>query len=508
MIAICGVIYLPSLFWSLGLDQNIFAEIGSLLLQGKKLYADAWDVKPPNVFYVYALFEWVFGRHEFAIRLSDYFFALVTMGAMFLATRRQTANSANHLIREWSAPVSIMLLSLTLLSLGLADTAQTESYSLAFIIVAVAFVSVPAGNAFSRCFFAGILIGIATFFKTTNAIFLLPILLDLFYGDRKRWRRGMIVATLGFILWSGLQLGVLAIEGSLSEYLRISLSVVTHHSNEVSDFGAGSLPRAIWTYLDIWAILALAAIGAAIIRRDGSFLRLARMPLLLVAAGMVAVILQRKGWGYQNVVLLPGLLPLCAISATYLFELIRNRSRKIAICSAITVLLLTLSITPSARRRMHYLSDALLSARDHSAYIATLGSQRSLYYPTGTDSLAAYLRSHTTPQDEVFILGEEPGAYWRAARMPATRFVYTLLFNSGVIPDADIAAMNDSIAKKKPAMIVLERYDTTTFRGRAETSESLIEKDLRFQSMRTLLASSYKPGDTVGDKFLIYRRTN
>ena len=138
-------------------------------------------------------------------------------------------------------------------------------------------------------------------------------------------------------------------------------------------------------------------------------------------------------------------------------------------------------MSPSARRRIHYSSDALLSIRNHPAYVATLGSRQSLYYPAGTDSLASYLSKHTTSKEDVFIFGEEPGAYWKADRMPATRFVYSLLFTSGVIPNADLLAMNDSIMRKKPAIIVIERFDTTAFRGKPETSESLMAKRCSLQ---------------------------
>ncbi len=187
---LAAVLYLPSLFWSLGLDQNIFAEIGWLLLHGKKLYVDAWDVKPPNVFYIYALFEWLFGTNGFAVRLSDYVFALIAFSAIFIAIRRQTVGFENEVMQAWAAPLSAILLALTLLSLGLADTAQTESYSLGCIIgaVALAFWEPPPAPSLKRSgnlnwwhwFSAGVLIAIATFFKTTNAIFLFPIALEIF----------------------------------------------------------------------------------------------------------------------------------------------------------------------------------------------------------------------------------------------------------------------------------------------------------------------------------------
>jgi len=507
--ALCAILYLPSLFWALGLDQNIFAEIGWLLLHGQKLYINAWDVKPPNVFYVYAFFEWIFGPHTFAVRASDYVFAMFACAAAYVATPRQVPHIARS-GQKWTAPLASILLILTLLSLGLADTAQTESYSLFFLIGASVLVQSPRVSGFKSesvlvIFIAGIFLGIATFFKTTNAVFLVAIVAEVWLFNTMRRMRAIFILLAGFAVWSLLQLGVLALEGSLGQYLHIASGVILHHSSEVSQFTFGGVPWTMWTYVDIWGFLSLAAIATAAVRRDWSFLRATVSPLLLLTAGIVAVLIQRKGWGYQYVVILPGLVWLCAISAGYVYDFLRSRVPKFAMPALIAVVLITIFITPSARRRIHYTMDAFQSIRNHSAYLATLGAKRSLYYPPCTDSLARYLSNHTKPSDEVFIFGEEPGAYWRADRMPATRFVYMLLFTSGVIPDADLCAMQDSLARKKPTTMVVERFDTTAFRHRAETSESLVETDTLFRPLKELLANSYLASDTVCQKFLIYK---
>jgi len=502
--ALCAIIYLPSLAWALGLDQNIFAEIGALLLRGKTLYVDAWDVKPPNVFYLYALFEWLFGPHDFAVRVSDYIFTLFACAAVFGAAERQWLPADRG--HEWIGPLAAVLLALTLLSLGLADTAQTESYSLLFIIEAGVLLSGPARTHAWRFFFGGALLSIAAFFKTTNAIFLLPLALEIVFVNRKASLRPIFISIAGFAAWSMLQCGVLAIQGSLEAYFQIAMSVFEHHPNEVSQLQISDLPRAVWTYVDLWSILALGAIACSLLRRDDVFLRSIRLPLLLLAAGIAAVILQNKGWGYQYVVLLPGLIPLCALAASYLYRMLRARSRALAMVLASVAVIATLFATPSARRRIRYTSDALVSIQNHSRYLASLGSQKSLYYPPCTDSLASYIAEHTAPGEEVFILGEEPGAYWRAERLPATRFVYTLLFTSGVISSDDIRAMCDTLARKKPPMILVERYDTTWFRGRPETSESLLMTDAQLMPLKILLATEYVESDLVCEKFVVYRR--
>jgi len=64
----------------------------------------------------------------------------------------------------------------------------------------------------------GVAIGIATFFKTTNALFLAPLLIELFFTFRaKRIIRVWSHSYRFFVGWCALQLGVLALQGSLTE---------------------------------------------------------------------------------------------------------------------------------------------------------------------------------------------------------------------------------------------------------------------------------------------------
>ncbi len=499
-IALCAVIYLPSLAWGLGLDQNIFGEIASLLLHGKKLYVDAWDVKPPNVFYVYALFESVFGPNGFAVRLSDYIFALCACAALYawMSVDDQLHDPYPRII----PPLATILLALTLLSLGLADTAQTESYSLVLIIGAAYLIYRPSNK---RLLIAGALIGCATFFKTTNAIFLLPIATEILLRHQERARKEFLFLVLGFIGWCAVQVIVLALEGSLAEYFHIAVSVFQNHPNEVSSLQPIDFLLVPWRYLDVWSVLTIAAIVCAFLGRNKLFFASIRLPFMLFLAGMLAVLLQNKGWGYQYVVFLPGLVPLVAISCVYLFKVIRKRSRTWAAIAGLTVILVIIIVAPSQRRRIHYTSDALLSLRHHAAYVASLGSRHSLYYPACTDSLAQYLRLHSAANDEIFIFGEEPGAYWKANRMPATRYVYALLFTSGVIPPDEIRALNDTLVKKQPALIVIERFDTLRFRGKPETSESIVATDTLWSPLKNLLAEKYRAADTLCENFVVYK---
>ena len=543
-LALSAVIYLPSLFWALGLDQNIFAEIGSLLLNGKRPYLDAWDVKPPNIFYTYALFEWLIGRTDFAVRLSDYLSTLAACAVMFVWVDRQVRTHSENIVHCLPFVASLLLI-LTLLSLGLSDTAQTESYSLVFLLIAACSIpqspppsdppphpaSPPAGReekflilplspsrgrgrvrgrrlgggAFP--FIAGAAIGIATFYKSTNAIFLLPIAIELMLVRRTDARRlrmfGLLIA--GFLIVSGLELGVLALWGNLSEYVTIALNVARAHPEEISNLHFFDLFSALWNMVDIWSIVALIGICWAVVKRDAPVLTALRMSLLYLAAGLAAVYFQNKGWGYHYVIVLPGLIGTCAIASFYLFLQLRDRSRPLAISLALIVIVLTLTLSPSARRRLHYTQDAISSIQSHPKYLASLGAHQSLYYPPCTEALANYIRSRTSPTDRVFIFGEEPGAYWKSGRQAASRYIYTLLFTSGVLSSKDLRAMDDTIATEKPLLFIVERFDTTRFRNKPETSETLLRDDSDFRPLNALLQHEYRLCDTVCGKFLIYK---
>lgn len=498
--AVCAVIYLPSLAWTLGLDQNIFAEIASLILKGQRLYVDAWDVKPPNIFYTYAFFQWLFGQSEFAVRLSDYVFALLACAALFVGIDKRVRVAGLRLM----APFAAVLFVLTLLSLGSADTAQTETFSLVFIIAA-------AVLAFQRqtiwLILAGSLIGSATFYKTTNAVFVLPIAIEILFVRKKTAIRPIALILLGMVLWSAVQIVILSWQGSLSAYLTITANVFSHHADEISDFRLTHVWRILWVYADVWLILSIAAIVCALFTSKGSALRALRLPLLYLATGLAIVWLQNKGWGYHYVIMIPGLIACCAIAIGMVFGNVINRIPKV-VAIPIASMLLVAFFGKSLWRAMpkHDAKLAYYALSDRPRYLAHFGRQHSLYYPPQTEALAHYLQLNSARADRIFIFGDEPGAYWRANRSPASKYTYTLLFNSGVIPDTEIRAMSDSLTVLNPQLIAVERFDTTGFRGRPETSESVLQTDARFESVRQLLTMNYAVADTVSDNFIIYRR--
>ena len=69
-LAFAFVLRYPSLFeprWY-G-DEGIFAGVATNIREGRTLYAQAWDNKPPLIFYTYAAIQSAFGSSVFALHL-------------------------------------------------------------------------------------------------------------------------------------------------------------------------------------------------------------------------------------------------------------------------------------------------------------------------------------------------------------------------------------------------------------------------------------------------------
>src|SRR5438034_5994313 len=88
-----AILLFPTIYWPFDYDQGTFAYGGSAILRGEKPYIDFWDIKPPNIFYEYAIAFTLFGKSVLAIRLYDYLNALLTIALLFLLGTRLWKNT-------------------------------------------------------------------------------------------------------------------------------------------------------------------------------------------------------------------------------------------------------------------------------------------------------------------------------------------------------------------------------------------------------------------------------
>ncbi|MCC7439282.1 MAG: glycosyltransferase family 39 protein [Armatimonadetes bacterium] len=103
-------------------DTAVFYLLGKQLLEGKVMFRDFIDNKPPLIAWIYAGGIFLFGSQSYSIRILDCIVQIITCGVMISLVRRATGNSL------W-AVTSALLYAILYSGLGFMNSAQTESYA-------------------------------------------------------------------------------------------------------------------------------------------------------------------------------------------------------------------------------------------------------------------------------------------------------------------------------------------------------------------------------------------
>lgn len=99
---VCAVIILglrhKSVHEPLERDHATYAVIAHELLEGRQLYSDLWDNKPPGIFWTYAGAELVFGYGEGTVFVLGLLAAIATVPAV-----ERAASAADPKAGPWAA---------------------------------------------------------------------------------------------------------------------------------------------------------------------------------------------------------------------------------------------------------------------------------------------------------------------------------------------------------------------------------------------------------------------
>jgi len=79
---------LPNITYPIGRDQASFLVIGESLLRGQRLYRDLWDIKPPGIFFLYAVLAKLFGHVMWSVGLVDIVWLLLISCCIFWFVER------------------------------------------------------------------------------------------------------------------------------------------------------------------------------------------------------------------------------------------------------------------------------------------------------------------------------------------------------------------------------------------------------------------------------------
>jgi hypothetical protein len=496
--------------WPFSTDQGVLSWVGRVIANGGMPYRDAWEIRGPAPFLVYAGIARVFGPEQWPLRVVDLCF--VAGGAWCVA--RIAATFGGQLAGRCAAVFYVLWYA----SLGHHDTAQSDGWNAAMMAaVVVAMIARGGSPVAGHAAFAGVMLGLSILSKPPYVVFvLLPVIVG-FAQARERgvgwlmrfWGAGVLamgVSAGAVLLW-------LYRGGAFNEFIDIHIRwLLARYTDVESSWLNRAQTAAVFFTSDILATaIAPAVLGVAMVWR-----REKRCAALLVAwlgGAVLTAMAQGNFYPYHWHPTYPALATFAGIGISAIFGLARQpndgRVRLVGFAVAGAVL-----AAAALRPAVHVYRNALYA-------VGVVSRERydevefGPYGPTGAlTRLADYLHSNTRRGDYVLVWGSVPGVYYISERNPPSRFGYT----APLVTSQDDAYRRryraefmTAISTRRPVFIATlapsvcakaHDVDQRHLIGRAEERMRCVDE---LPGLEELLATSYQPDSTIGP-IALYRR--
>lgn len=288
-----------------GTDSGIFMSIGWHLKEGRVLYFEAWDHKPPLIFVLNALAQAAGGDGISAIRAMERVFAVVGVSAIFGAVWMGFG-------RVWLAAVAGMLFLLHFFELSVLEYGNvTEEYGAVFalcgVAAAIAALRYPKRSGVLAGL-TGLAFSLAVFSKEPFLLVSLPWFLFLAWPRNGGWRAGIRrggAFLLGALVPASASLGYLAWHGALPEWLDVLAYNLGHQANTIDRGDAtwlgqwlGMAEQKVFRTLrltQVAAVLGVVHVGVAAATR-----RPIALPLALAGSAVLGLFATSLSGGYSG----------------------------------------------------------------------------------------------------------------------------------------------------------------------------------------------------------------
>jgi len=484
-----------------GRDQAIYTAVGSLVHDGRVLYRDAFDFKPPAIHLVYAAAAG-FGRHAWtAVR----FFDLASLLAAAVLLARLVEGGAARAIA-----VLVFGLSSTLL-FRFWDLAQPEGFLVAPVLGALVAWRV-ARRSRAAAAGAGALLGLAALFKYPAALFvlLLPLVEQGTPSAPVPRARQWMFLLLGFVVLVGAGLGALAASGAWSAFWEIHTRYLPGYTGLVLADGFGTAVRAsagLAREFFVTRPVLVAGVVASIALAARPRHTVDRVPLVGALIAALGVALQGKFFHYHWIPMVPFLAWGTGVASERLVRAAAARRGSIAAggLSIALMLLFVLSARPVWPERVATMR-RLFGGLSREAFVRSscFGAVGVGDYSAGaTLEAAAALRRETMEGSSLFVWGFEPLLYADTGRTPVSRFLYTAPLQSPWCPRPWIDEIVATLRRRPPDTFVVVREDAIPW----VTGVPFDSRDaLRyFPDVVSLLREEYEPAGEV-EHFSFFRK--
>ncbi len=511
---------LPILSFPLGRDQGTYLTIGQGLLEGKQLYRDLWDNKPPGIFIVYAGIAKLFGRVMWSAAVVDILLLLVISYLLFRFTEPYLGRAG--------AALAMMVHASMHGQMRYYWIAQPETFQVACVLAGYLLMTRRGRWCKASCVAAGILLGYACWLKY-NAVAFLPFLAFLPYLDTsgldqkppqvsltipwRTWLGRVALLLTGLAAAIGIVLAWVVFKGAWPALREMQLEVLPRYAAMgiernphylLSAFIRSNLNLGVW---NLWATLV--GLLVAWMRRD-----LKRFAPLFLAAltSYAAVVMQVRFHDYYFQTCYPFLAAISVYIVVSIYEgsraLARNfRKRGWRLAAGLVWIVFAQAVfwpLPEEFNKLTMRYEELREWRaDSERLYLNYPGQLPMELLRGQFNVIHYLEKNAKPSDGVFLWGSNCLIYYLSGHQAPTRFVSNLgIVSLWAQPSWREELMRD-LTNAQPPFIIVTRGDALpTITYVRLDSENYLKI---FPKLDSFISENYK---LVADfeSFVIYHR--
>lgn len=407
---ICLLSILCYLNFPLGYNQTVYHYMGTVLKDGGAPYRDFVDRKGPLGLLIYGLAAVLFGESDLAYRFFDW---LILAGIGICLYR---------FIRKTFSPLAafggVTLWFMHVLLDGPGNTGDVTNLMVLGALAAAILLETPS---IARLFAVGFVTAAIGWVKPTAWLIVSPMLMYILKYERQALRKSLTSITFGFLLFSGLMIAYLYFTRGLTGFYEAVVldPILAYVPKTQLILGHNVRGFAKWLLADpVFRVGGL--LGLFWGKANKQMHRLAR---LAVIGGLLAVFVESRFWPYHFTPILPFLAFGALSGLQRMREFFSNKSsQKLKPAgvgsAAIGIFLLVLPPLISIGKELRLIYSSAPNSEDRAALfvlpdLAQMHRERLQVVQT----LRPLLRS----EDEIYVLGSDPGIYLALQKRAACR---------------------------------------------------------------------------------------
>jgi len=440
----------PSLYYPFGTDQGVFAYVARMIIKGDVPYKDVWDIKPPGIYFLYALGMKILGDSMVAIRIFDLFFTILNVLLIFYIVRK--------LFNEHSAFLSGFFYGFYYYVNDFWTLGQVENFLNFFVLLNFLFLYLAINNrrinptATNTIFYllAGVFSGLTVWFKQTAIFFpIISIYLIIIHKinvgngrDRslsisepkvmKCLLKNLVLFFIGSLLVSLIFIIYFSLRGGWSDFVYTILvwdrhyGAIVYKGGLIKFLNAISVPVVYFVNYHLpFVILSISGLIISLIKkRDFNH----HFVLCCFLAGFLCIVAQGKFFYYHWIVCY---IPMSIFAANFIYSSLRNYKKIYPVVILIVAIILIYAYTVEkyifSFKYLYSYKKGAFSEMEYRGRFGAYGKMEPGHFSIqAMYEVTDYIKSHTSEKDPILVFSFSSLPYYLSKREAPTRFFFNV----------------------------------------------------------------------------------